>query len=53
MNPMKLNLCQFHKTSQFAKELTSEKVVISKSLNVEKVFFDIDKRNSIVFSKQK
>ena len=53
MNPMKLNLCQFHKTTQFAKELTTEKTVISKSLNVEKVFFDIDKRNSIVFSKQK
>ena len=53
MNPMKLELCQFHKTPMFAKELTDNKTVISKSLNVEKVFFDIDKRNSIVFSKQR
>ena len=52
MNPMKLNLCQFHKTTQFAKELTGEKTVLSKSLNVDKVFFDIDKRNSIVMAKQ-
>lgn len=53
MNPMKVNFCQFHKTSQFLKELTTEKTVVSKSLNEEKVFFDIDKRNAIVFSRPK
>lgn len=52
-NPIKVNYCQFHKTSQFAKELTGQKAVVSKSLNVEKVFYDIDKRNSVVFSKSR
>ena len=51
-NPIKVKYCQFHKTPQFAKELTSEKAVISKSLNVDKVFYDIDKRNSVVFSRR-
>ena len=33
INPMKLKLCQFHKTEQFAKEITQVGTIISKSLN--------------------
>lgn len=51
VNPMKLKLCQFHRTEQFEKEVTKLGTVISKSLNTEKVFFDIDKRNSIIFTR--
>ena len=51
VNPMKLNLSQFHKTPQFAQEIQSQQVVVAKSLNVDKVFYDIEKRNSIILSR--
>lgn len=52
MNPMKLELCQFHKTAQFEKEFTPAQVALSHSLDVDRIFYDIDKRNSIVMAKR-
>ncbi len=51
--PLKINYTQFHKTTEFAKIPSPEPLLLSKSLNESKVFFDIDKRNEIIYGKQR
>jgi len=48
-SPLKTEATQFHKTSVFDKTKAAAPVGLSKSLNEETVFYDIDKRNSIVY----
>lgn len=50
-NPIRCILPQFHMTSQFEKYSPLVVSKISKSLDEESVFFDIDKRNQIVLGR--
>ena len=49
--PLKVKLDQFHKTPMFEKMLAKRPVSVSKSLNEEKVFFSIEKRNLKIYGK--
>ena len=49
--PLKVKLDQFHKTTVFEKLLTDKTFSVSKSLNEQRVFFDIEKRNLKIFGR--
>ena len=49
--PLKVHLDQFHKTPCFEKIPAPKQTTISKSLDEQKVFYDIEKRNLKVFGK--
>lgn len=49
--PLKVKLDQFHKTAVFEKKNAPENTATSKRLNEQKIFFDINKRNSIVYGR--
>lgn len=49
--PIKTHYDQFHKTAEFIKIKSEQPVGVSKSLNESKVFFDIDKRNEMIFGR--
>ena len=48
-SPLKTEATQFHKTDVFDKTKTPPMVGLSKSLNEQEVFYDIEKRNSLVY----
>ncbi len=53
MNPLKVRLTPWFKTPFFKRIPAKKQVVISKSLDVNKIGFDIIKRNEMVFGKPK
>ena len=50
--PLKVKLDQFHKTAVFDKIPAETVVSISRSLDEQKVFFDIEKRNHKIYGRQ-
>ena len=50
-NPIKYNICQFHRTPQFIKCEAPTASYVSHSLDEDKVYYDITKRNQVVLGR--